>query len=199
MISLQALTGARPGEVCRITTGQLDRTCDPWVYRPTEHKTKGHGKDRAIPLGPQAQALLGPWLKADPDAPLFSPRESRAHFDANRPHGANSTEKRREQWRCYWRKGHKRSSTPHEKERYSVRSYYNSVQKACKRAGVPPFGLNRIRHSFATKVRRAFGLEASQVMLGHSHADVTQIYGERDLTKAVEIAKKIARGASLCP
>jgi integrase len=110
-------------------------------------------------------------------------------------HGTMSTkpvqEKRREQWRRYWRKGHKRSSTPHEKQWYSVRSYYNSVQKACERAGIPGFGLNRIRHSFATKVRKAFGLEASQVSLGHAHAKTIEIYAERDLSKASEIARKI--------
>lgn len=34
---------------------------------------------------------------------------------------------------------------------------------------------NQLRHSFATRVRRAHGLEAAQVLLGHSRADVTQV------------------------
>ena len=33
---------------------------------------------------------------------------------------------------------------------------------------------NQLRHSYATKVRREHGLEAAQVLLGHSRADVTQ-------------------------
>jgi integrase len=65
------------------------------------------------------------------------------------------------------------------------------VAEACEKAGVPVFRCNRIRHTYATKVRREHGLEAAQVLLGHSQADVTQIYAERDLAKAIEVAKKI--------
>jgi integrase len=45
-----------------------------------------------------------------------------------------------------------------------------------------------LRHTFATEVRREYGLEAAQVLLGHSRADVTQVYAERDLTLAVRVA-----------
>jgi integrase len=34
MIDLQLLTGMRPGEVCQIRTGDIDRTQAVWVYRP---------------------------------------------------------------------------------------------------------------------------------------------------------------------
>jgi integrase len=84
MVELQALTGARPGEVCRMTTGQIDRSGDIWLYRPTKHKTVDLGKDRTIPLGPKAQEVLKPWLKADPDTPLFSPIEAMEHEYAKR-------------------------------------------------------------------------------------------------------------------
>lgn len=50
---------------------------------------------------------------------------------------------------------------------------------------------NRLRHSRGTEVRRLFGLEAAQVSLGHSTADVTQVYAERD----EELAKHVAREA----
>ena len=36
-----------------------------------------------------------------------------------------------------------------------------------------------------------FGLEAAQVVLGHSAADVTQIYAERDMAKAAEVMKQV--------
>jgi hypothetical protein len=42
-----------------------------------------------------------------------------------------------------------------------------------------------------TKVRKRFGLEAAQVMLGHQNADVTQIYAERDREKGIEIAREV--------
>ncbi|MEZ6121348.1 MAG: hypothetical protein R3C28_33000 [Pirellulaceae bacterium] len=48
-----------------------------------------------------------------------------------------------------------------------------------------------LRHSVATEVRRQFGVEGAQVILGHSSADVTQVYVERDLKLAEGIARKL--------
>ena len=50
---------------------------------------------------------------------------------------------------------------------------------------------NQLRHSFATRVRKQHGLEAAQVLLGHSRADVTQIYAERNEELAATVAAKI--------
>jgi hypothetical protein len=50
---------------------------------------------------------------------------------------------------------------------------------------------NQLRHLFATRVRKEHGLEAAQVLLGHSKADVTEIYAERNEALAVTIASKI--------
>ena len=50
---------------------------------------------------------------------------------------------------------------------------------------------NQLRHSFATRVRKEYGLEATQVLLGHSRADVTQVYAERDQQLAATVAAKI--------
>jgi len=53
------------------------------------------------------------------------------------------------------------------------------------------WALNRLRHSFASRVRRDFSLEHAQVALGHSNAKVTEIYAERDMAKAEAVALKI--------
>ncbi len=50
---------------------------------------------------------------------------------------------------------------------------------------------NQLRHSFATKVRKEYGLEVAQVLLGHSRADVTQVYAEKNLALASPIMAKI--------
>jgi len=42
-----------------------------------------------------------------------------------------------------------------------------------------------------TEIRKRYGLEAAQVILGHASADVTQVYAERDLQKAVEIIREV--------
>jgi integrase len=71
MIRLQLLTGMRPGEVCIMRACDLDMSESQWVYRPSEHKTQHHGKDRRIPLGPQAQAIIREYLTRDVTAHLF--------------------------------------------------------------------------------------------------------------------------------
>ena len=48
-----------------------------------------------------------------------------------------------------------------------------------------------LRHSAATEIRARFGLEAAQAVLGHAKADVTQIYAERDLNRAVEVMREV--------
>ena len=50
---------------------------------------------------------------------------------------------------------------------------------------------NQLRHAAGTEVRRQFGLEAAQVVLGHAKADVTQVYAERDQALAAEVMGKI--------
>jgi len=66
-----------------------------------------------------------------------------------------------------------------------------AILRGCKKAGVPDWHPNQIRHTFGTEVRSKYGLEGAQVLLGHSRADVTQTYAERDLGKAVDIVRKI--------
>jgi integrase len=56
---------------------------------------------------------------------------------------------------------------------------------------VSPWHPNQLRHLRATEARRAFGLEAAQVLLGHSRADVTQIYAEKNEALAAMVAAKI--------
>ena len=49
----------------------------------------------------------------------------------------------------------------------------------------------QLRHAAATRARKVAGIEAAQVYLGHETADVTQVYAERDLNKAIELARRI--------
>jgi hypothetical protein len=78
MVELQKLSGMRPGEVCIMRARDIDRTRDVWEYTPQRHKNDWRGKPRVVFLGPRSQAVLGPFLTADPDAYLFSPAEAEA-------------------------------------------------------------------------------------------------------------------------
>jgi integrase len=66
-----------------------------------------------------------------------------------------------------------------------------AVRRACKRAGVPPWFPNQIRHTVATEIKTRFGLESAQILLGHARASTTEIYAARDLRHAAEVARKI--------
>lgn len=88
MVELQARTGCRPGEVAGMRMSMIDRS-DPeaWIYRPANHKTSWRGHDRSIPLLPDDQDLLRPFLRLD-DRPLFSPRDAEKDRGRDNPHEA---------------------------------------------------------------------------------------------------------------
>ena len=62
------------------------------------------------------------------------------------------------------------------------------VQGAAKKAGVESWFPHQLRHLAATKVRRDYDVEAAQMFLGHKDLKVTQVYAERNLRRAREVA-----------
>ncbi len=74
---------------------------------------------------------------------------------------------------------------------YDAGSYRLAVNRAADKAEVARWSHNRLRHTAATEVRKRFGLEAAQVVCGHQSADVTQVYAERDVSLAKEVAKSV--------
>jgi integrase len=157
-----------------------------WEYRPMKHKGTWLGKGKVIFIGPQAQLVIRPFLKLDTQAPLFSPREALAEQLAIRK--ANRKEPIHP---CEVKRGRKKVPRRQPGERYTVGTYYQAIVRACRRAGVPEWSPLQLRHTAATEIRSRYGLEAAQVILGHSRADVTQIYAERDLGKAQEVIRQI--------
>ena len=76
-------------------------------------------------------------------------------------------------------------------ERFERWHYAQTIARACKKAGVETWAPNRLRHAAATEIRKLHGLEAAQVVAGHAQANVTQIYAERDLEKAIRIMQQV--------
>ena len=76
-------------------------------------------------------------------------------------------------------------------ECYDTNSYRKAIERACTKADVPRWTPHRLRHNAATRIRKEFGLEAAQILLGHAQADVTQIYAEVDHAKAIKVAEEI--------
>lgn len=185
MVEIQSLTGCRPGEVCLIRPGDLDRSDDVWSFVPGSHKTQHHDRGRVVYIGPKAQAVLSPWLEGrSPGAWCFSPAEAEATRRIE-VHAARKTP-----LSCGNRPGSKRRGNPKWRpgERYTVASYRQAIERACKAAKVPKWNPNRLRHSRSTEIRKEYGLEAAQVVMGHARADVTQVYAERDAALARKVA-----------
>ena len=71
-------------------------------------------------------------------------------------------------------------------------AYYTSaIRAACKKAGVPVWTPNQLRHRGGTDVREKFGLDAAQAILGHASAKTTEIYAKVAFEKAAKVAKEI--------
>lgn len=187
MVRVQRLTGMRPQEVCRLRPKDLDRTGEVWVYVPAGHKTEHVCRTRRVLIGPRAQAVLGPFLSRGPEENCFDPRAAVAELRArqraeraardgggggNRKPAANVPQRVARGW-------------------YTTGTYRQAVRRGCLRAGISVWEPNQLRHTFATRVRQAHGLEAAQVLLGHASADVTQVYAERDHRRAVEVAAEL--------
>ncbi len=187
MVRLQRLTGCRPAEVCILRPCDIDRTGDVWLYRPESHKTEHHGRERTIFIGPQSQAVLLRYLARASDAYCFRPCDSEAkrlaQQEANRVTPAS----------CGNCRGSNVKKKPKRKpgDCYTTGSYRRAIHRACDKAKVERWSPNRLRHTAATEIRREFGLEAAQVILGHSQANVTQVYAERDIAKGLAVAAKI--------
>ena len=164
LIQIQRFTGMRPGEALIIRWCDIDTTREVWEYQPESHKTEHHGRHRLICIGQRGQEVLWDFVREDPEEYLFCPSDVRfAVPDAERQPG----------------------------QRYHRDAYANAIERACKRAGVPHWSPNRLRHNFATEVRAKYGLEAAQVVLGHASAVVTQVYAERDLQKARDVMREM--------
>ena len=205
MVRLQLLLGCRPSELTMLRPMDIDRGVDPWRYRPSSHKCEHHDRDRAIFVGPQAQSIISRYLARDAAAFCFQPIDSeqkrRAAVHAGRRvplscgnvPGSNRVRRR------------KRAPGG----RYTVDAYRRAIHRAADKAfPAPPeiakdpmklaewrsahrWAPNRLRHSRGTSIRREYGLEGSQVILGHASANITQVYAERDHALAARIAREV--------
>jgi integrase len=185
MIELQRLTAMRPNEIVGMRTGDLDTSGAVWVYRPASHKMEHHGRSRVIHLGPRAQAVLRPWLRPNLGEALFQPREAsaarRAAMRAGRKTPVQPSQRDRSKPGARRRPG----------VQYSVHTYRAAIHRGCQAADVPGWSPGRLRHNAASHIRREFGLDAAQVVLGHASADVTQIYAEVNHQRAADIMARI--------
>ena len=175
LVSLQRLTGMRPGEVCRLVMDHLDTSREEyWVYSMRLHKTTHHGKRRSIILGKAAIEILKLWVRSD-SLPLFSPSER-----------MNSL---RESQRIDLKRD-RRKKQPRKVPgvQYTTQSYGKAIVMACKANGIPEWSPNQLRKANATEVLERFDVSHASAMLGNSPKILQECYAKEDRTKAVRVA-----------
>lgn len=225
IVELQLLTGARPSELLKLRPCDIltDECPNVWIVHLDDHKTAHHGRDRAIYFGPQAQAVLQPFIEhRSESACLFSPVEA----EMERRFAMHAA--RKTPLSCGNRPGSNKKESPRWKPRdcYDTPSYLRAITRACEKAFPPPAHLRKrqdetisqyenrltddqkrelkewrdahhwhpyqLRHNAATALRREFGLEAAQLILGHASAQITDaVYADRDQEKILKIVQKI--------
>jgi integrase len=186
MVRLQRLSGMRPQEVTSMRPCDIDRSGRVWTYTPESHKTEHHGISRVIFLGPQAQAILEPFIQGRiPGLYCFSPREMMAEWYLSKRQARQSKVQPSQRDRS--KKNPRKGAGDH----YSVDSYRRAIDYAIDRYGLPPWHPNQLRHSMATDVRKQADLDSARVILGHTSAATSEIYAELDTAKAIDLMAKI--------
>lgn len=160
MVRVQRLTGMRPNEICNLAWERIDTTRTPWVYTPEHHKNQWRGQERPILIGRKAREIL---LRHKDGKYPFSPMRSiTEHFtDVMNTRAPEYPVHARRAPGAMW----------HSAE------YTKSIHAACRRAKVKVWSANQLRHTFATEVRRKYGIMIAGSLLGHSNGmRVTNVY-----------------------
>jgi integrase len=189
MVRLQLLTGMRPGEICAMRPRDLDTTDQIWIYRPPQHKAAHRNQVRRIPIGPKGQSEMQPYLGREPAESIFRPadalRERHAATRAAYVPPEDGYDYR--QMPSYQSRPRRSRGSGDVKLGWTVASYRRAIGRAAKQAGVPHWHPHQLRHTAASQVRAKWGLDGSQLLLGHRHADVTEVYAEADMGRMKEM------------
>jgi integrase len=195
MIQIQRLTGCRPSEIFNMRVGEIDRNSDSelWLYHRPHHKTEQKTKrKKVIPLGKPEQALILPYLEGKkPEEAVFSPQTAMEE---------RNTEKRvnRQSKLTPSQIARAKAVKPRQyKEFYNKDSYRQAVEYAINKGNktlpdgqkIPYWTPYQIRHTSATAMELAEGLDASQALLDHNSADMTKRYAHGRLEKLKELAR----------
>lgn len=198
MVRFQRLTGARPGEVCGLRPLDIDRSTPEWIWQPPHHKTSWRDKSRVIMIGPRAQEILSRYLLRQETAYCFSPIEAEQKRNQIRRLERKSPLTPSQRARKPKSNGRRRP-----RDHYDTASYRHAIMRGVlalnqarrqqnpEASPIDDWAPNQLRHTAATEIRRHFGLEAAQVVLGHSSADITQVYAERNQKLAADVVRQI--------
>ncbi len=186
LILFQRYTGARPGEATILRMVDIEQSGTTWKYTPTTHKNAWRGNARTIAIGPLCRSLLEEYKTTDLNAPVFRTPDGTAYTVSGYRQAVERA--------CDVAFPAPGELAQRDDETFAAwRARLTQVQLTAltlwqKKHRWHP---NQLRHTYATEVRRLFGLEGAQVALGHSKADITQVYAERDDALGAKVAEGI--------
>jgi integrase len=159
IIKLLALTGARPREILSMKAEEIDRSKEPWEYRPSVHKNQHRGKGRVILLGPDAQRLLCE-VRDESVPEEFRGPITTGFFFPSRKRGKH----------------------------YQLGSLCKQLRAAIAQAKVSRWHPYQLRHAAVTRIALEHGKDVAQAVAGHSSMLMTSHYDHGDLERAKRAA-----------
>ncbi|MCL2701792.1 MAG: site-specific integrase [Phycisphaerae bacterium] len=189
MVALHRLAGFRSTELCILRPKHIDRGGDVWVYEPEWSKEEHKRIPRKIHLGPIAQEILAPMLNRPEGEFCFQPEAVQCErWKLQRLHRQTPVQP------SQVARGQKKARKF--EPRFDKATYYQAVEYAQNRAkksceGFVEWSPHQLRHSFINGARSLFGAEKARAAGGHASLDATEIYLERDMAAAADVAKQI--------
>ena len=175
MVRFQRLTGCRPGRGLQLRPCDVDRTGDVWMYTPASHKTEHHGRERVIYIGPKAQEIVAALSAAQCRRLLFLARGFRTK--TARPPKTMAQD-------C----SSAVTAKPPEVKAQTPALATTTIRTDTAKPSLGPVGRQASalgaqptapyrghRDPQAVRPRRT-----AQVILGHSRADITQVYADEE-------------------
>ena len=87
-----------------------------------------------------------------------------------------------------WTEGSKPDPKKQPRERFDTGSYNKALKAAIKKAGVPNWHPHQLRHTAASAVREALGIDAAKALVGHSTTQMTEHYAHLSVNAAIRAA-----------
>ena len=192
LIQFQRLTGARPSEARLLRMCDVNTSAPVWEYEPVGHKCEHHDKTRLVMVGTRAQTVLREFITPDLKAYVFCPEGSAGARPYERTAYRNAIVRGCEV--AYGMPQDLRSfgkalKNVSKEDRPAARIRLRRQAREWRRQHC--WSPNALRHSFGTAARRALGIEAARTALGHSTLTASQIYCERNMEAAREVAVAI--------
>ncbi len=167
-------TGARMGEAVQLAREHVEMRGDVWLFSPPQHKTTHRGKDRVIPIGSEAQAILRPFLQISPDRPWFRPCDAVTEANGRRRPDLDDAKAATRQAKNARRRQAQPKRIPG--DTYTTNAVQVAIRRACEKAKVGRWTPHMLRHAALSRIREKRGLEAAAAIGGHWTLDVTQLY-----------------------